>query len=161
MHTSMVWFQEAIDRRLPKLRRDLQVQAQAQAEAENTNFRDWEVVQHETSPADTFRSQQALLDEETRTLQIELTSLMDSVQETEKKMIEMSALNHLFSTHVLRQAQQIEQLYQQAVDATQNVEMGNKELMKTIDTNTSSRALMLMFIIVMCFSLLFLDWYKP
>ncbi|KAJ0439931.1 hypothetical protein HanRHA438_Chr16g0784431 [Helianthus annuus] len=33
-------------------------------------------------------------------------------------MVEMSALNHLMSTHVLQQAQQIEYLYDQAVEAT-------------------------------------------
>jgi syntaxin 18 len=46
--------------------------------------------------------------------QIELTNMMDAVQETERRMLEMSALNHLFSTHVLHQAQQIELLYLQA-----------------------------------------------
>lgn len=45
--------------------------------------------------------------------QVELTSLLDAVQETETKMIEMSALNHLMSTHVLQQAQQIQYLYDQ------------------------------------------------
>lgn len=44
---------------------------------------------------------------------MELTSLLDAVQETETKMVEMSALNHLMSTHVLQQAQQIEHLYEQ------------------------------------------------
>lgn len=39
--------------------------------------------------------------------------MLDAVQETETKMVEMSALNHLMSTHVLQQAQQIEQLYEQ------------------------------------------------
>ena len=47
--------------------------------------------------------------------QVELTSLLDAVQETETKMVEMSALNHLMSTHVLQQAQQIEQLYEQVL----------------------------------------------
>lgn len=42
-----------------------------------------------------------------------MTSLLDAVQETETKMVEMSALNHLMSTHVLQQAQQIEHLYDQ------------------------------------------------
>jgi syntaxin 18 len=46
-------------------------------------------------------------------MQVELTSLLDAVQETETKMVEMSALNHLMSTHVLQQAQQIEFLYEQ------------------------------------------------
>ncbi|KAF2296206.1 hypothetical protein GH714_036719 [Hevea brasiliensis] len=47
--------------------------------------------------------------------EVELTSLLDSVQQTETKMVEMSALNHLMSTHVLKQAQQIELLYEQNV----------------------------------------------
>ena len=49
-------------------------------------------------------------------MQVELTSLLDAVQETETKMVEMSALNHLMSTHVLHQAQQIELLYDQVRD---------------------------------------------
>ena len=44
---------------------------------------------------------------------MELSGLLDAVQETETKMVEMSALNHLMSTHVLQQAQQIEFLYEQ------------------------------------------------
>lgn len=48
-------------------------------------------------------------------LQVELTGLLDAVQETETKMVEMSALNHLLSTHVLQQAQQIELLYDQVI----------------------------------------------
>lgn len=46
-------------------------------------------------------------------MQVELTSLLVAAQETETKMVEMSALNHLMSTHVLHQAQQIELLYEQ------------------------------------------------
>ncbi|KAK4353985.1 hypothetical protein RND71_026179 [Anisodus tanguticus] len=49
----------------------------------------------------------------THMMQVELNSLLDYVQETETKMVEMSALNHLMSTHVLQQAQQIELLYEQ------------------------------------------------
>lgn len=46
-------------------------------------------------------------------VQIELSSMLDAVHETETKMVEMSALNHLMSTHVLQQAHQIEYLYEQ------------------------------------------------
>lgn len=46
-------------------------------------------------------------------MQVELSSLLDAVQETETQMVEMSALNHLMSTHILQQAQQIELLYEQ------------------------------------------------
>ncbi|CAI9104147.1 OLC1v1002770C1 [Oldenlandia corymbosa var. corymbosa] len=106
------------------------------------------------------RVQEQLLDDDTRALQAELSGLLDAVQETEKKMVEMSALNHLMSTHVLQQAQQIELLYEQAVEATKNVELGNKELSQAIQRNSSSRTFLLLFLFVMTFSILFLDWYS-
>lgn len=112
------------------------------------------------SSSGTFQVQDQLLDDETRALQVELTNLLDAVQETETKMVEMSALNHLMSTHVLQQAQQIEQLYDQAVEATKNVELGNKELTQAIKRNSSSRTFLLLFLFVLTFSILFLDWYS-
>ncbi|KAK7401610.1 hypothetical protein VNO78_13224 [Psophocarpus tetragonolobus] len=93
--------------------------------AETSKSGDMELRELEELQAELLRVQQLLLDDETRALQVELTSLLDTVQETETKMVEMSALNHLMSTHVLQQAQQIEHLYEQAVEATKNVELGN------------------------------------
>uniref|UniRef100_M1C230 Syntaxin 81 n=2 Tax=Solanum TaxID=4107 RepID=M1C230_SOLTU len=122
--------------------------------------RDSEVRDSDVSQAAPLRVQEQLLDDETRALQVELNSLLDSVQETETKMVEMSALNHLMSTHVLQQAQQIELLYEQAVEATQNVELGNKELSQAIQRNSSSRTFLLLFLFVLTFSILFLDWYS-
>ncbi|KAG9154118.1 hypothetical protein Leryth_000605 [Lithospermum erythrorhizon] len=111
-------------------------------------------------PPEPMRVQEQLLDDETRALQVELSGLLDAVQETESKMVEMSALNHLMSTHVLQQAQQIEYLYEQAIEATMNVEFGNKELTQAIQRNSSSRTFLLLFLFVLTFSVLFLDWYS-
>ncbi|GAB2211146.1 hypothetical protein Droror1_Dr00016438 [Drosera rotundifolia] len=105
-------------------------------------------------------SQQQLLDDETRALQVEYTSLLDAVQETETKVLEISALNHMLSTNVLQQAQTIELLYEQAVEATRNVELGNKELSQAIQRNSSSRTFLVLFLFVLTFSVLFLDWYS-
>ncbi|KAL6126062.1 hypothetical protein ACLB2K_074113 [Fragaria x ananassa] len=116
-----------------------------------------EVREPEAYQAQSQTVQQQLLDDETRALQVELTSLLDAVQETETKMVEMSALNHLMSTHVLQQREQIEQLYERAVEATHNVDLGNKELSKAIQRNTSSRTFLLLFLFVLTFSILFLD----
>ncbi|KAI3506002.1 hypothetical protein L1887_28355 [Cichorium endivia] len=92
--------------------------------------------------------------------QVELSSLLDAARDTETKMVEMSALNHLMSTHVLQQAQQIEYLYDQAVEATKNVEMGNKELTQAIQRNSSSRLFIVLCFVVITFTLLFLDCYN-
>lgn len=51
-------------------------------------------------------------------------------------------------------------LFTQAVEATKNVELGNKELSQAIRRNTSSRTFLLLFLFVLTFSILFLDWYS-
>ncbi|TQD70820.1 hypothetical protein C1H46_043647 [Malus baccata] len=162
--------------------------------ADTSNSNNLELREPNEFQPEPLTVQQQLLDDETHALQVELTVLLDAVQETETKMAEMSALNHLMSTHVLQQAHQIEQLYdqvsdyvsvqlftigpaalncrysfrkanclcsiQQAVEATTNVEFGNKEISKAIQRNSSSRTFLLLFLFVLTFSILFLDWYS-
>lgn len=150
-------FQDAINRRIPrkKMKRLSSSNATEIPKSINSELREPDEPQPEP-----LRVQQQLLDDETRALQVELSSLLDAVQETETQMVEMSALNHLMSTHILQQAQQIELLYEQAVEATSNVELGNKELSQAIQRNSSSRTFLLLFLFVLTFSILFLDWYS-
>ncbi|KAM3394572.1 syntaxin-81-like isoform X2 [Capsicum galapagoense] len=158
-------FQHAINRVTPRKKRKNTTKSNATEISASSSLdpdmkRDSEVRDTDVSQAAPIRVQEQLLDDETRALQVELNSLLDSVQETETKMVEVSALNHLMSTHVLQQAQQIELLYEQAVEATQNVELGNKELSQAIQRNSSSRTFLLLFLFVLTFSILFLDWYS-
>ncbi|XP_020573687.1 syntaxin-81 [Phalaenopsis equestris] len=151
-----VRIREAINRAMPRQKKRT-ITTNKSPEVLTSDFP--ELVSHEFS-TEPITVQNQLLDDETRALQVELTSLLDAVQETETKMIEMSALNHLMSTHVLQQAQQIELLYEQAVEATKNVESGNKELTQAIKRNSSSRTFLLLFFFVLTFSVIFLDWYS-
>ncbi|TKY44703.1 Syntaxin-81 protein [Spatholobus suberectus] len=152
-----VRFQDAINKAIPRRKLNRVTRKDS---AETSKSGDMELREPEELHAEPLRVQQQLLDDETRALQVELASLLDTVQETETKMVEMSALNHLMSTHVLQQAQQIEHLYEQAVEATKNVELGNKELSQAIQRNSSSRTFLLLFLFVLTFSILFLDWYS-
>ncbi|PIN10585.1 SNARE protein Syntaxin 18/UFE1 [Handroanthus impetiginosus] len=159
-------FQDAINRVAPRRKVKQKstttdvAESSTSGNVQSSNVNNLEVRQAEDVQAEPVRFQQQLLDDETRTLQVELASMLDAVQETETKMVEMSALNHLMSTHVLQQAQQIEYLYEQAVEATKNVELGNKELSQAIQRNSSSRTFLLLFLFVLTFSVLFLDWYN-
>ncbi|CAL1384950.1 unnamed protein product [Linum trigynum] len=151
-------FQDAINKRIPR-RKQKRVTNSRSTGASNILDQP-ELKESDETQLERPRLQQQLLDDETRALQVELTNLLDSVQQTETKMVEMSALNHLMSTHVLHQAQQIEHLYDQAVEATKNVELGNKELSQAIQRNSSSRTFLVLFLFVLTFSILFLDWYS-
>ncbi|KAL8224079.1 hypothetical protein R6Q57_019554 [Mikania cordata] len=158
-----VRFQDAINRAMPR-RKPKRAPVKTSTDSSNnlesreptaSKSRDPGEIQPEP-----IKIQQQLLDDETHALQVELSSLLDAARDTETKMVEMSALNHLMSTHVLQQAQQIEYLYDQAVEATKNVEMGNKELTQAIQRNSSSRTFLLLFLVVLTLSVLFLDWYN-
>ncbi|XP_004512932.1 syntaxin-81 [Cicer arietinum] len=152
-----VRFQDAINRAIPRRKLNRVTKKDS---TETSKSGDVELSEPDELRSEPLRVQQQLLDDETRALQVELSSLLDTVQETETKMVEMSALNHLMATHVLQQAQQIEHLYDQAVEATKNVELGNKELSQAIQRNSSSRTFLLLFLFVLTFSIIFLDWYS-
>lgn len=161
-----VRFQEAINRAMPR-RKPKPKRGPPEKTSNNNNNNNMETTSSsemrdpsEITAEPMKVQQQQLLDDETRALQVELSSLLDAARDTETKMVEMSALNHLMSTHVLQQAQQIEYLYDQAVEATKNVEMGNKELTQAIQRNSSSRTFLLLFLFVLTFTVLFLDWYS-
>uniref|UniRef100_A0A1D1YUI3 Syntaxin-81 n=1 Tax=Anthurium amnicola TaxID=1678845 RepID=A0A1D1YUI3_9ARAE len=152
-------FQDAVNRAMPRRKFQRFSESKSLDASKSNQTNPLELGEQDPVSA-RVRMQGQLLDDETRALQSELSSLLDAVQETETKMVEMSALNHLMSTHVLQQAQQIEHLYEQAVEATKNVEGGNKELSQAIQRNSSSRTFLLLFLFVLTFSILFLDWYN-
>ncbi|KAL5555194.1 hypothetical protein UlMin_037430 [Ulmus minor] len=151
-------FQEAINKATPRRKLNRITKSNPAVDASKSD--NLEFKQPDQFQPERLKVQEQLLDNETRALQVELSSLLDAVNETESKMVEMSALNHLMATHVLHQAQQIEQLYDEAVEATKNVELGNKELSQAIQRNSSSRTFLLLFLFVLTFSVLFLDWYS-
>ena len=66
----------------------------------------------------------------------------------------------MFTEKVLEQKDNIDQIQSHAVATTENVRDGNEELRKAIQRNASIRVYILFFLIVMSFSLLFLDWYN-
>ncbi|XP_074287237.1 syntaxin-81 [Silene latifolia] len=150
-------FQDTLNRAMPRRK---QRQTPPSKPTEHLKSRDSEIREaDEVEPSPQLVRQQ-FEDDETQALQVELSNLLDAAQQTETKMVEVSALNHLMSTHVLQQSQQIEHLYNQAVEATHNVKLGNKELSQAIDRNSSSRTFLLLFLFVLTFSILFLDWYS-
>lgn len=66
----------------------------------------------------------------------------------------------MISTAVMQQAEMIETLYSNAVDATQHIQRGNVHLKKTIKVNRSSRLYLLVLFVVAGLLLLFFDWFN-
>ncbi|KAK9814329.1 hypothetical protein WJX72_004076 [[Myrmecia] bisecta] len=93
-------------------------------------------------------------------LQEELLSTGQQMTQVESTMREIASLNSMFSTQVMHQSEQIEQLYSQAVEATKYAESGNVQLQKAIKLNSSSRKIVMWLMLLASAMLLFLDWYS-
>ncbi|KAG0573751.1 hypothetical protein KC19_VG206500 [Ceratodon purpureus] len=154
-------YEEANAKKLQKRRMDLHLlppheTVQVSATDNDGYSRDW---LKEEKPQ-LLESRQLLMDQETEALQRELEETMAMAEDTERKMIEVSQLNSIFANYVLVQAKQIEQIYLQAMKATEFMEKGNKELAKTQQRNSSSRLYIILIFCVLTTTLLFLDWYN-
>jgi syntaxin 18 len=85
--------------------------------------------------------------------------LSDRVQHAEKSVREIASLNQAFSAAIFQQAEQIETLYNEAVQASENIQMGNVQLEKKVRVNKSSRKCLLFLLFVFSLALLFVDWF--
>jgi syntaxin 18 len=82
-----------------------------------------------------------------------------SVQQAEARILEISALQTELLTHLQTQTQITEQLYEDAIAATGQVEKGNVQLREAKRRAKDSRLFILVFLIGASLSLLFLHYY--
>ena len=84
---------------------------------------------------------------------------LQSVQEAEARLMEISALQMELVTHLTRQTEQTEQLYEDAIATAATVEKGNVQLKEARRRARDSRKWILLFLIGASLSLLFLHYY--
>ena len=84
----------------------------------------------------------------------------NAVKQIENKVVKIAELQDVFTEKVLQQRDDIDLIHDNAVQTTENVKDGNEELRKAIQNQASVRVYVLFFLLVMSFTLLFLDWYN-
>lgn len=82
------------------------------------------------APGDTAGVMEREFQRENMVLMNELLGTRQVVREAERTVLEIAQLNHVFAAKVLEQAREIETLYELAVEATESVQRGNRELRK-------------------------------
>lgn len=75
-------------------------------------------------------------------------------------MVHIAELQELFTEKVLQQEKDIERISYSVVDSTENMKDANEQIRQAIQRNAGLRVYVLFFLLVMSFSLLFLDWYN-
>lgn len=103
-----------------------------------------QIMQFETENANILRNMQDTL---------------ESVQQAESRLMDISALQVELVTRLTQQAELTDRLYEDALIATSTVERGNEQLKEAKRRAKDGRLFMLVFLLGASFSLLFLHYY--
>lgn len=91
----------------------------------------------------------------------ELNTLTEEVKQIESKVVHIAELQEIFTEKVLDQDKDLDRLMTTVVGSTENVKEANEQIRQAIQRNAGLRVWILFFLLVMSFTLLFLDWYNP
>ena len=101
-----------------------------------------------------------MFEKENKQLFNEFKGLSEEVQQIEKHVYDIAKLQELFTEKVALQKGDIDRISNTVVGATENVKEANEQIKQAIQRNAGLRVYVLFFLLVMSFSLLFLDWYN-
>ncbi|XP_067010204.1 syntaxin-18 [Anabrus simplex] len=101
-----------------------------------------------------------MFESENAQLYNELNNLTEEVKQIESKVVRIAELQEIFTEKVLQQDIDIDRIVTTVVGSTENVKDANEQIRQAIQRNAGLRVWILFFLLVMSFSLLFLDWYN-
>ncbi|XP_055696390.1 syntaxin-18 [Lutzomyia longipalpis] len=90
----------------------------------------------------------------------ELQGLAEEVEQIERNVVDIAQLQDIFTEKITLQKADIERISNTVVGTTENVKDANEQIKQAIQRNAGLRVWILFFLLVMSFSLLFLDWYN-
>ncbi|XP_031849249.1 syntaxin 18 isoform X1 [Nomia melanderi] len=114
------------------------------------------MYEEELSPEDI-----QVFEAENEQLYNELNIITEEVKQIESKVVHIAELQEIFTEKVLDQDKDLDRLMTTVVGSTENVREANEQIRQAIQRNAGLRVWILFFLLVMSFSLLFLDWYNP
>lgn len=85
---------------------------------------------------------------------------MLQVRQIESKVVHIAELQEIFTEKVLEQEKDVERIIGTVIGTTENLKDANTQIRQAIQSNAGLRVYVLFFLLVMSFSLLFLDWYN-
>lgn len=88
-----------------------------------------------------------------------LQGVSEEVEQIEKNVVDIAQLQDIFTEKVAMQQQNIDRIVSAVVGSTENVKDANEQIRQATQRNAGLRVWSLFFLLVMSFSLLFLDWY--
>lgn len=85
----------------------------------------------------------------------------DEIEKLEQQISEIQSLSSVFSEKIMDQERDIDLINDLALHTSENLVDGNEWIRKAITNSALRRVILLFCIVVLTFTLLFLDWYNP
>lgn len=90
----------------------------------------------------------------------DLNCLTDEIIQLENRVVKIAELQEILTEKVLEQDKDIDRIATTIIGTTENVKDANEQIRRAIQRNAGLRVWILFFLLVISFSLLFLDWYN-
>lgn len=128
----------------PPINKIIEAPVSSDDEDDEIELSESQILQFETENADMLRTVQDTL---------------ESVQQAESRLMDISALQMELVSHLTKQTELTDQLYEDAIATTSMVDMGNTQLKEAKRRSKDGRLFILVFLIGASLSLLFLHYY--
>lgn len=102
-----------------------------------------------------------MFEQENEELEAELLGRVSELQRIESTVTQVAQLQEQLTEKILEQETVIDNVATTVIGTTERIRDANEQLRQAIQRNAGLRVYVLFFLLVMSFSLLFLDWYNP
>ncbi|KAF7237762.1 hypothetical protein EG68_11583 [Paragonimus skrjabini miyazakii] len=120
-----------------------------------------ESERHATDDLHLTETERQVFETENHTMYEHLSEQRDELSLVARAISEIGKLNQALSTHLTEQLETTQQMGTVFATSTENVRQGNEMLRSALSTKASVQFWILFTMIVLTFSLHFLDWYYP
>lgn len=101
-----------------------------------------------------------ILENENDLIYDDLVSQSQEIKQIETEVIEVSKLTQIFAENIVSQFSTANSIHKSAVETNTNITTGNEDIKEAMKKNAALRLWILFIIVVLSFTLLFLDWYN-
>uniref|UniRef100_A0A915L4C0 t-SNARE coiled-coil homology domain-containing protein n=1 Tax=Romanomermis culicivorax TaxID=13658 RepID=A0A915L4C0_ROMCU len=116
---------------------------------------EWARVCEELKPEEKIQ-----LEAENKSLIEEFTSKNDELKKLTGQVVEIANLQSIFAEKVIQQDTDIFRIHDVTIHSTENIKMGNEAIRQAMKKKAFMRVFIIFTLIVLSFTLLFLDWYN-
>lgn len=90
----------------------------------------------------------------------DLTNLTEEVEQIESKVLKVAELQQQLTENLYDQSQTVEKTLGAFVGTTENIKEGNEQLRQAIQGSATLRLFVILILLVLSFTILFLDWFN-